>query len=164
VSFYLNETVAWTSQSGGHATTKRGEIVAVVMARNKPVVPAGYRAAYEFGFLRRRHESYLVAVGNRVYWPRACLLRKGDEAKEIADAFSRFVNSYSNRVEDVVAHLSRDHRTLQQGVTRFCVKWLEECARKHKDGDFDLRNERSAKLGKAFVEIFPPEERVLPLI
>jgi len=46
---------------------------------------------------------------------------ESDEAKEVADAMSKYVNGMGNNVRDVVEHLSQDHRTLQQGITRFCV-------------------------------------------
>ena len=86
------------------------------------------------------------------------------EAKEIAQKMSRYVNGWHNHIDDIVSELSNDHRTLQQGVTRFCVKWLEDCARKEKENLFDLRNEASCKLGKAFVEKISDRERILPFI
>lgn len=89
---------------------------------------------------------------------------KADESKKVADVFSRLVNGMGNRVEDVVNHLSRDHRTLQQGITKFCVAWLEECDRKHKVVDYDLRNEASAELGMKFVSRITPQERAMPFI
>jgi hypothetical protein len=89
---------------------------------------------------------------------------KTDEAKLTATALSRFVNSYGNKVEDLVQHVAMDHRTLQQGVTRFCVAWLAECAKMQQTGNFDLRNEASVKLGKAVMEKTTPQERALPFI
>lgn len=90
--------------------------------------------------------------------------KETEDAIELAQMFSKFVNSIGNHVGDVVQVLSRDHRTLQQGVTRFCVAWLEECNRKRQERDYDLRNEASAELGKKFVEKIPPENRALPFI
>lgn len=87
-----------------------------------------------------------------------------DEAQKTAEALSEFVNCYGNSVKDLVVVLSEEHRTLQQGITKFCVAWLEECNRKHKDGNFDLRNEASCQLGKAFVERTEPRERAMPFI
>lgn len=86
------------------------------------------------------------------------------EAKEVAQALSSFVNGIGNNVGDVVDHLSCDHRTLQQGVTRFCIAWLERCAKKHDEKDFDLRNEASAELGKLFMERTNSQERAMPFI
>ena len=87
-----------------------------------------------------------------------------DEAQKTAEALSGFVNCYGNSVKDLVVVLSGEHRTLQQGITKFCVAWLEECNRKHKDRDFDLRNEASCELGKAFVERTDSRERAMPFI
>ena len=86
------------------------------------------------------------------------------EAKEVAGVLSHFVNGIGNKVGDVVNELAGDHRTLQQGITRFCVAWLEECAKKHKENDFDLRNQASCELGKAFVERIDTRERAMPFI
>jgi len=87
-----------------------------------------------------------------------------EAAKEIAQKLSSYVNGWHNHIDDIVSELSNDHRTLQQGVTRFCVKWLEECAKKEKDNNFDLRNEASAKLGKKFMEVTDARDRALPFI
>ena len=87
-----------------------------------------------------------------------------DNAKELAEAMSRYVNGMGNNVADVVKHLSNEHRTLQQGITKLCVAWIEECAKKQKSGDFDLRNQASVELGQKFVERLKPEERWMPLI
>lgn len=85
------------------------------------------------------------------------------ETQEFADRFSRFVNSRGN-IKEVIDILSQDHRTLQQSITRFCVGWLEECAKKHQGGDFDLRNQASCELGKVFVEKIESRERAMPFI
>ncbi len=86
------------------------------------------------------------------------------EAAETAQVLSRFVNGMSNDIGHVVAALATDHRTLQQGVTRFAVAWLEKCAEKHEDDDYDGRNEASCELGKKFVERLDRADRALPNI
>lgn len=86
------------------------------------------------------------------------------EAQKTAETLSGFVNCYGNSVRDLVKVLSGEHRTIQQGITKFCVAWLEECNRKHNAGNFDLRNEASCQLGKAFVERTEPRERAMPFI
>jgi len=91
-------------------------------------------------------------------------MKKDPDAKEVARILSHFVNCMGNKVEDVVTALDDEHRTLQQGITKFCVKWLEECAKKHDSKCFDLRNQASAELGKAFVERIEPRERAMPFI
>jgi len=85
-------------------------------------------------------------------------------AKELADKFSRYVNGWSGEIDDVVTILSSDHRTLQQSVTKFCIKWLEDCAKKDKSGYYDLRNEASVKLGKKFMEVTSDMDRAMPFI
>ena len=87
-----------------------------------------------------------------------------DAAKEIARKLSSYVNGWHNHVDSIVNELGKDHRTLQQGVTNFCVKWLEECARKEKENLYDLRNEASVKLGKKFMEVTDARDRALPFI
>ena len=160
----MGDVVTWKTQGLDYERTRRGKIVGVVPEGQGPVVPSGYRLGDGFGGGWRKHESYLVAVDIDVYWPAASSLNKVDEAKELAEALSHFVNGMGHRVEDVVKHLSGDHRTLQQGITKFCVAWLEECARKYKNRDFDLRNEASAELGQAVVERTTPAERAMPFI
>lgn len=81
------------------------------------------------------------------------------DAKEFAEIFSRFINNFSVDIDGVVEKLSRDHRTLQQGITRFCVAWLEKMAEHHESGRYDLRNEASVKLGKEFVDNVSYESR-----
>jgi len=90
--------------------------------------------------------------------------KKDGEISAVADTLTDFVNGMCNKVEDVVDKIALSHRTLQQGVTRFAVAWLEKCDAMHKEGDFDLRNQASCELGKEFVEKFPREKRYMPLI
>jgi hypothetical protein len=89
---------------------------------------------------------------------------ENEEAKRAAEAMSRFLNGYGIRVEDVVEYLARDHRTIQQRVTKFAVAWLERCAKMQTDGEFDGRNAASAELGKKFVERTTGQERAMPFI
>ena len=176
MKLYTGELVTWSDSVKGSGRNKgkdfprtfRGKVYLVVLANTQPFehVPDGYRLApYSFeGRIMRTHESYVVAVGNDLHWPPANALHKVDEAKELAEAMSRYVNGIGNPVEDVVEHLSQDHRTLQQGITKFCVAWLERCAHKHLDGDFDLRNQASAELGAKFIERMTSQERAMPFI
>lgn len=90
--------------------------------------------------------------------------RDKEDARDMAATLSRFVNAMGHKEDDLVEALQDTHRTLKQSVTRFCVKWLEQCAKDHDSGWYDLRNEASAELGKAFVETIPPEVRALPYI
>jgi hypothetical protein len=137
--------------------TKKGRIVQVVPAKGRPCHLTGVYGA------PRNHESYVVEVNGQPYWPRVKWLNKPNEAEELARAISHFVNLMGNRVEDVVERLSHEHRTIQQGITKLAVDWLEEMGRMHKEGDFDLRNQASAELGKAFMERITIQERSIPL-
>lgn len=71
------DKVYWTSQSQGSATRKEGEIVGVVPAGERPqkhTWPTFWRGDYGPGFARD-HETYIVKVGSKLYWPRASALR-----------------------------------------------------------------------------------------
>ena len=65
------DTVRWQSQSQGYHKVKEGIIVAKIPAGRRPseaVFPALYRGAGPgYG---RDHDSYVVKVGNKFYWPR----------------------------------------------------------------------------------------------
>jgi len=233
MQFKVGDMVTWTSQSGSHSKTKTGTVLAIVPAGSRPVVPKGYRSNTKAGYgISRYEDSYMIAVGHVIYWPRVCWSKltevevekmkfdniflercacgqqpyivrvkskyqvtcsgcldttryptpekaaeawnrkmelhrkhkKDDEIAVVANALTDFVNGMSNDVKDVVEKIALSHRTLQQGVTRFVVAWLEKCDAMHKDGDFDLRNQASCELGKEFMEKFPREKRHMPLI
>lgn len=88
-----------------------------------------------------------------------------ERGEEFAVIFSRFVNTMSG--DEACAYaidkMSRDHRTLQQGITRFCVGWLEHLAEKGvSPSTCDLRNEASMKLAQQFVQNIRVEDRSLP--
>jgi hypothetical protein len=86
------------------------------------------------------------------------------EPKEFIDSFSDFVNNMSDEPKfEAIELMTREHRTLQQSMTRFSIWWLERLAR-YQDFEFDLRNEASVRLAKEFVENIPVEERALPFI
>jgi len=70
MTFQFGQTVEWTSQAQGSTKTKRGHVVQVVAAGQRPNrehFPDLYTSAgCGWG---RKHESYVVRVGNRHYWP-----------------------------------------------------------------------------------------------
>ena len=77
-SFAVGVRVTWTSQAGGVSKAKTGEIVAVVprggsISRVKnALIDAGvqYARTLDSSGLSRDHESYVVRVGSKMYWPR----------------------------------------------------------------------------------------------
>lgn len=75
-SFKVGETVQWTSQAQGYSKSKEGVVVAIVPAGERPDREAFldlYKGAgCGFG---RDHESYVVRVKNKHYWPRVSALQ-----------------------------------------------------------------------------------------
>jgi len=81
IEMNIGDKVTWKSQAGGHWLEKTGVIVAVVAAGTAPVIPGGYSHRKDISSGRsRNHESYLVAVGSRLYWPVAGCLRLVESA------------------------------------------------------------------------------------
>lgn len=81
MSLQIGDYVTWTSQSAGTTKTKAGPVVAIVPAGANPdaVIACDlwadhYVWAGSYG-LPRNHESYLVAVRGKLYWPRVSLLQ-----------------------------------------------------------------------------------------
>ena len=76
-----------------------------------------------------------------------------DDAAKLADQISRFVNGMGGRsVDDFVAAMSREHRTLAQNFTRLCVGWIERLASlTNEPGDYDMRNAASVMLARQIV-------------
>jgi hypothetical protein len=73
----LGTVVEWTSQSQGSSKTKRGVIVAVVQGDqlpNREEYPQLYTGAGLGSW--RHHESYVVQVGKKYYWPRVSALKE----------------------------------------------------------------------------------------
>lgn len=79
VKLHVGSRVKWTSQANGGFTVKRGVVVVVVPEGKSPFaaahhyvpIPDGYNTTSLGGGLGRRGESYIVAVGRKLYWPRA---------------------------------------------------------------------------------------------
>ena len=74
--FKVGDSVEWSSQAQGSTKTKRGVVSEVVKAGDRPsrmLFPTLYKnAGCGYG---RDHESYVVLVGKKPYWPRAAALR-----------------------------------------------------------------------------------------
>lgn len=72
----LGDTVEWSSQSQGKWTSKRGQIVDVIPAGVRPsrgLWPSLWNGAGPGN--GRNHESYVVKVGAKFYWPVASGLK-----------------------------------------------------------------------------------------
>ena len=67
----VGDTVTWKSQAKGNWTVKCGGIVEVVPANKYPKTPVRGTFSRSRGWLvlTRDHESYVVKVGARHYWP-----------------------------------------------------------------------------------------------
>lgn len=81
--FLVGDAVVWTSQAQGYSRQKQGVIVSVVAPNERPdrnFFPDLYKGSgCGFG---RDHESYVVRVKNRHYWPRASSLVKAGPTTE----------------------------------------------------------------------------------
>ena len=78
--------------------------------------------------------------------------------KEFAEHFSKFVNNMDRTPKKhAIEHMLRDHPTLQQGMMRFFMEFVEQLAKQ----DGDLRNEAARQLCKEILKI---ENRYLPFI
>lgn len=80
----LGDKVEWTSQAGGVVAMKMGNIVLVIpantplqneMLRNSDLGLQELRWEFSDPSKSRSHESYLVQVEDRLYWPRVSGLR-----------------------------------------------------------------------------------------
>jgi hypothetical protein len=80
----IGTTVKWGSQAGGFWTEKIGKVVAIVPPMTQ--VNERLRRAGENGRLRepgmaRDHESYVVRIGSKLYWPRVSSLSEAKAKK-----------------------------------------------------------------------------------
>lgn len=73
MKFKIGETVKWTSQSQGYEKTKEGIVVNVVRIGKLP--NRRIHASTWLGMVRN-HESYVVEVNGRNYWPRVSQLKR----------------------------------------------------------------------------------------
>lgn len=87
--------------------------------------------------------------------------RKGEDSflegrikavETFGESFSVFVNRWSGETDLLADYLSTQvHRTLQQGIMRFCMAYIREQAKKP-ENHYDLRNEGTVLLSKFIVE------------
>jgi hypothetical protein len=74
ITFELGDKVKWDSQAAGYIKTKKGKIVVVLPAGTRP--GDGVLAGLRYPGKPRNHESYVVMVGEKYYWPRVAYLKK----------------------------------------------------------------------------------------
>jgi hypothetical protein len=74
--FKINDIVTWTSQANGCWKQKVGIVAQVVAAGQLPDRDQ-FRTLYTGAGvgMARGHESYVVKVGSRIYWPRVSALK-----------------------------------------------------------------------------------------
>lgn len=70
IDFDIGEEVQWTSQAGGVSKTKVGVIAQVVQAKAYPD-RMGFPGLYKNSGIgmHRDHDSYVVLVNGKAYWP-----------------------------------------------------------------------------------------------
>lgn len=68
------------------------------------------------------------------------------EDKEIVQRITDYINNMSANPDNFADEMSRQHRTLQQKYTLFCVAWLKKLADTE---SYDDRNEASVKFAKS---------------
>ena len=75
--FSLDQRVEWVSQASGVTSQKTGRIVQIVPPGQKPFERFTnlYRNRGVQTVNVRKHESYVVDVGGRFYWPRVSALQ-----------------------------------------------------------------------------------------
>lgn len=85
--FQVGDRVRWSSQSHAFRKSKRGRVLAVVPPGRDPDSCIRETLRSDFipgrimfdGTVGRSHESYVVSVGNKLYWPRVRHLERDDE-------------------------------------------------------------------------------------
>jgi len=82
--------------------------------------------------------------------------------KELADAMSKFVNSFNPDSKTFVEAVTNDHKTLQQSTMRLFMKCIERWAEMRDEGSFDRRNEDTCRISKEIMT--KVENKSLPMI
>lgn len=85
-----------------------------------------------------------------------------DEAKAAIRALSDYVNRYHD-MKPLVEAMSHEHRTLQQCMTGFMLKWFLHLSELGENW-YDLRNEASVKVARKIVSQIEEVKWGLPLI
>jgi len=100
---------------------------------------------------------------------RAAAERQSDieeQAKELADQISRFVNDMSggrDKAKALGRAMLNDHRTLLQTKMLMVLAYLDGLAEDHADNRYDARNEASCKIAAA-VEAIRGDREWIPYV
>ena len=88
-----------------------------------------------------------------------------EQVKKLAQELSNVVNEFERTgVKILIEEMSQDHRTLQQGYTRFALEWLYHLSQLP-EGHYDLRNQASVEIAKKIDKAVDLKyARQLPLI
>ena len=89
MSYKVGDKVQWTSQAQGRSKQKKGIVAEVVSGDARPSksrFPQLYKGC-GVGFARG-HESYVILVGHKPYWPRVSQLSPTG-TKDVAEAYRR---------------------------------------------------------------------------
>jgi len=103
--FRIGDVVEWTSQSSGSSLTKRGIVTEVIVPGTRPDrirFPGLYRSTALIG-MPRNHESYVVLVGSKPYWPRVSQLKQCGVQDDPAYGYRRLAHEV---IEPLLRELS----------------------------------------------------------
>lgn len=81
-----------------------------------------------------------MSMNNQTYYSQ-------EKAREVVESVTNFVNTSGRSTAELFAEtLMREHRTLQQGSFYVMSKCIEKWAEQYENGNYDLRNESTAKV------------------
>lgn len=87
-----------------------------------------------------------------------------EQSRKAAQDLLNSVNSFLFKPKEFAKELGAAHRTLQQSVMRAAWAFIEEMAKKHEAGDYDLRNQDAVELAKKIVDAMADEPTGLRFI
>jgi hypothetical protein len=85
------------------------------------------------------------------------------DAKTITEELGNFANTFSPDESGFIEGMSRQHRTLQQSITRLFIVWLRHLATLP-EGRYDDRNKATVRFAKSVMQNVPEEDMWLPYI
>jgi len=95
--FKVGDRVRWMSQAGGHTKAKEGIVAQVVPPQCYPERARFLHLFKNAGVGKTRdHESYVVMVKTRPYWPRANQLTPAESSKGLAQNILEYLHTPAN--------------------------------------------------------------------